>query len=126
MSSPGRVDDPVWRISSRRHVCGVSVCPSLRGRDLAPVPVPQARAAVGYRRTKWPAEGEGAVDRRLVAADRCVGADLKVCPLQLVPDLLVTFLDPVPDALDPGDLGQIRGGRVLAASRSSRRVATHP
>src|SRR5689334_4282181 len=39
-----------------------------------------------------PAEGEGAVDRGLVAADRGVGADLEVGPAQLVFDLFVALL----------------------------------
>jgi hypothetical protein len=51
-----------------------------------------------------------------VAADRDVGADLEVGPAQLVLDLLVALLDPVADAIDPGDLGQA-GGRVGAFGR---------
>src|SRR5215510_127764 len=62
-----------------------------------------------------PAEAEGAVDQGLVAADRGVGADLEIGPAQLVFDLLVALLDPVPDPVDPGDLGQA-GGRVIAVS----------
>src|SRR5207248_10717324 len=61
-----------------------------------------------------PAEAEGAVDQGLVAADREVGADLEVGPAELVFDLLVALLDPVPDAVDPHDLGQVCG-RVRAA-----------
>src|SRR5690349_25027263 len=61
-----------------------------------------------------PAEAEGAVDQGLVAADGGVGADLEVGPAQLVFDLLVALLDPVPDPVAPGDLGQA-GGRVRAA-----------
>src|SRR5207302_7552797 len=60
-----------------------------------------------------PAEAERAVDQGLVAADREIGADLEVGPAQLVFDLLVALLDPVPDAVDPGDLGQA-GCRVRA------------
>src|SRR5712691_2316818 len=44
-----------------------------------------------------PAEAERAVDQGLVPADRGVGADLEVGPAQLVLDLLVALLDPVPD-----------------------------
>src|SRR5262249_55942087 len=55
-----------------------------------------------------PAEAEGAVDQGLVAADRDIGADLEVGPAQLVFDLFVALLDPVPDAVDPHDLGQAR------------------
>src|SRR5213078_5381486 len=55
-----------------------------------------------------PAEAERAVDQGLVAADREIGADLEVGPAQLVLDLLVALLGPVPDAVDPGDLGQVR------------------
>src|ERR1019366_448370 len=67
-----------------------------------------------------PAEAEGAVDQGLVAADGGVGADLEVGPAQLVLDLFVALLDPVPDAVDPGDLGQVRrrvnaGGLARAA-----------
>ena len=40
-----------------------------------------------------PAEAERAVDQRLVAADREVGADLEVGPAQLVFDLLVALLN---------------------------------
>ena len=40
-----------------------------------------------------PAEGERAVDQRLVAADGDVGADLEVGPAELVLDLLVALLD---------------------------------
>src|SRR5207248_10827077 len=61
-----------------------------------------------------PAEAERAIDQHLVAADRRIGADLEVGPAQLVLDLLVTLLDPVPDPVDPHDLGQGRG-RVRAA-----------
>src|SRR5262249_43600390 len=60
-----------------------------------------------------PAEAERAVDQGLVAADRDVGADLEVGPAQLVLDLLVALLDPVPDAVDPRDLSQARS-RVRA------------
>src|SRR6266496_4614026 len=59
------------------------------------------------------AEAERAVDQGLVAADRGVGADLEVRPAQLVFDLFAALLDPVPDPVDPHDLGQVRG-RVRA------------
>jgi hypothetical protein len=62
-----------------------------------------------------PAEAEGAVDQGLVAADRGAGADLEVGPAQLVFDLFVALLDPVPDPVHPHHLGQARG-RVRAAS----------
>src|SRR5438034_1179986 len=55
-----------------------------------------------------PAEAERAVDQDLVPADRGVGADLEVGPAQLVLDLLVALPGPVPDAVDPHDLGQVR------------------
>src|SRR5215467_1851104 len=61
-----------------------------------------------------PAEGEGAVDQGLVAADREVGADLEIGPAQLVFDLLVALLYPVADRVQAHDLGQA-GGRVRAA-----------
>jgi hypothetical protein len=61
-----------------------------------------------------PAEAERAGDQHLVAADGEVGADLEVGPAQLVLDLLVALLGPVPDSVDPGDLGQV-SGRVRAA-----------
>src|SRR5215831_12488003 len=61
-----------------------------------------------------PAEAEGAVDQGLVAADRGVGADLEVGPAELVFDLFVALPGPVPDAVDPHDLGQ-GSGRVRAA-----------
>jgi hypothetical protein len=69
-----------------------------------------------------PAEAERAVDQGLAPADGGVGADLEVGPAQLVFDLFVALLDPVPDAVDPGDLGQVRrrvsaGGLARAASR---------
>jgi len=54
-----------------------------------------------------PAERERAVDQGLVAADRGRGADLEVGPAQFVLDLFVALLDPVPDPVEPHDLGQI-------------------
>ena len=69
-----------------------------------------------------PAEAERAVDQHLVAADRDIGADLEVGPAQLVLDLLVALLDPVPDPVDPHDLGQVRG-RVRAAGLCAGRRA---
>jgi hypothetical protein len=65
-----------------------------------------------------PAEAERAVDQHLVAADRDVGADLEIGPAQLVLDLLVKLLDPVPDAVDPRDLGQVRGRVDTALPRA--------
>src|SRR5882762_3390752 len=64
-----------------------------------------------------PAEAERAVDQGLVAADRDFGADLEVGPAQLVLDLLVALLDPVPDAVQAHDLGQAgsRPGAVFLA-----------
>src|SRR6266536_3581579 len=56
-----------------------------------------------------PAEAERAVDQHLVAADGDVGADLEVGPAELVLDLLVRLLHPVPQPVDPHDLGQARG-----------------
>src|SRR5262249_43349491 len=61
-----------------------------------------------------PAEAERAVDQGLVAADGGVGADLEVGPAELVFDLFVALPGPVPDAVDPHDLGQ-GSGRVRAA-----------
>ncbi len=65
-----------------------------------------------------PAEAERAVDQHLVTADREVGADLEVSPAQLVLDLLIPLLDPVPDPVDPHDLGQ--AGRRVRAARLAR------
>jgi hypothetical protein len=64
-----------------------------------------------------PAERERAGDQGLVAADRGVGADLEVGPAEFVLDLFVALLDPVPDAVDPHDLGQVGRGSGLSASR---------
>jgi hypothetical protein len=38
-----------------------------------------------------------------------IGAYLEVRPAELVFDLLVGLFDPVPDAVDPGDLREVRG-----------------
>jgi hypothetical protein len=57
---------------------------------------------------------KGAVDQGLVAADGDVGADLEVGPAQFVLDLLAALPGPVPDPVDPHDLGQARR-RVRAA-----------
>lgn len=46
-----------------------------------------------------------------MAADGGIGADREVGPTQFVLDLLVALLDPVADAVDPHDLGEV-GGRV--------------
>ncbi|WP_328919875.1 hypothetical protein OH781_36530 [Streptomyces sp. NBC_01550] len=51
-----------------------------------------------------PADEKRAGDQGLVAADGGVEADLEVGPPEFVLDLLVTLLDPVPDAVDPDDL----------------------
>src|SRR5258708_3497978 len=61
-----------------------------------------------------PAEAERAGDQHLVAADGDVGADLEVGPAQLVLDLFVALLGPVPGAVDPHDLLKARG-RMRAA-----------
>ncbi len=67
-----------------------------------------------------PAEAERAVDQHLVPADRDIGADLEVGPAQLVLDLLVALLHPVPQAVDPHHLGQgcgrVRAVRLLRAA----------
>ena len=93
--------------------------PSLRGRVLAAEP-PSARR--DGREPGVPAEAERAVDQGLVAADRGVGADLEVGPAQLVLDLLVALLDPVPDAVDPGDLGQVSRPGAGCRPRAGRRA----
>src|SRR6266496_2290557 len=54
-----------------------------------------------------PAERERAAHQLPVAADRAVGADLEVGPAQLVLDLLVALLDPVAQAVQAHDLGQV-------------------
>src|SRR5579859_4939421 len=59
-------------------------------------------------RTSFPAERERAVDQGLVATDRGGGTNLEVGPAQLVFDLFVAWLDPVPDPLAPHHLGQVR------------------
>ena len=67
-----------------------------------------------------PAEREGAVDHYLVAADRDVGADLEIGPAQLVLDLLIRLLHPVPQPVDPGDLIQARGrSRAVLLARAA-------
>ena len=49
-----------------------------------------------------------------MAADGSVGADLEVGPAEFVLDLFVALLDPVPQPVDPHDLGEVGGqvGRV--------------
>ena len=64
-----------------------------------------------------PAEAERAGDQDLVAADGDVGADLEVGPAQLILDLFVALLGPVPDPVGPHDLLKARGGCGLPASR---------
>jgi len=88
------------------------VAPCLRGR--APVAVP---ARLAWRVTGGPggpAEAGRAGDQGLVAADGDIGADLEAGPARLVLDLLVGLPGPVPDAVDPHDLGRA-GGRARAA-----------
>lgn len=65
-----------------------------------------------------PAEGEGAVDQGLVAADGTVGADLEVGSAEFVLDLLSALLDPWPQAVEAGDLGQV--GRWTWTRRGHR------
>ncbi len=69
-----------------------------------------------------PAEAERAVDQGLMPADRGVGADLEVGPAQLVFDLLVALLDPVPDPLDPHDLSKARSRVRAVRPRAGRRA----
>jgi hypothetical protein len=54
-----------------------------------------------------PAERERAVDQGLVAADRGSGAGLEASPSELVSDMLVALLDPVPDPVQPDHLGEV-------------------
>src|SRR5204863_6290760 len=103
--------------SARGHD-GSSGSPAARGPPLSAAGVwPRSRNIVLRRvisEPGGPAEAERAVDQGLVAADRGIGADLEVGPAQLVRDLLVALLDPVPDAVYPHDLGEACG-RVRAA-----------
>ena len=92
-----------------------AAAPSLRGRARAAVPRACVRRVFGE--PGGPAKAERAVDQRLVAADRDIGADLEVGPAQLVLDLLVPLLDPVPDAVEAHDLGQLAAGQGLSFSR---------
>ena len=57
--------------------------------------------------------------RALVPADRGVRVDLEVSPAQFVLDLPVALPGPVPDPVDPRDLGQSRpgAGRLPGAGR---------
>jgi hypothetical protein len=64
-----------------------------------------------------PVEAERKVDRHLVVADGDIRVDLEVGPAQVVLDLLVALLDPVPDAVNPCDIGQTSGWVRAAASR---------
>src|SRR5262245_61679924 len=66
----------------------------------------------GIQGSRWgeplvPAEGEGAVDQNLVAADGAVGADLEVGPAEFVLDLLVALFDPGPQSVEADDLGEV-------------------
>jgi hypothetical protein len=82
---------------------------------------PSVRARVrrgGIQGPGWgeplvPAEGEGAVDQGLVAADCAVGADLEVGPAEFVLDLPVALLDPRPQTVETDNLGEV-GWRVRA------------
>ncbi len=76
-----------------------------------------------------PAEGEGALHQRPVAAHRPIGTDLVLTPPQAPLDLLVLLLDPVPQPVEAhhrGDVGpghrqrrrQVPGRRL----RQGRRV----
>jgi hypothetical protein len=47
------------------------------------------------------------VDQGLVAADRGSGAGLDASPAELVSDMLVALLDPVPDPVQPDHLGEV-------------------
>ncbi len=72
----------------------------------------------GFQGSGWgeplvPAEGEGAADQGLVAADGAVRADLEVGPAEFVLDLFVALLDPWPQAVEADDLGEF-GRRVRA------------
>jgi len=84
-----------------------TVRPPLSAAGFRPRPGSSGRCGV-VGEPGGPAEAERAVDQHLVAADRDIGADLEVGPAQLVLDLLAALLNPVPDAVDPGDLGQVR------------------
>lgn len=56
-----------------------------------------------------------------MTADRDIGADLEVGPAQLVLDLLVALLDPVPDAVQAHDFGQVCGRvRAVRLTRAAR------
>jgi len=77
-------------------VCGVGGWLRLRGVACGHVAEPGV-----------PAEREGAVDQGLVAADGGLAADLEVGPAQFGFDLFVALLDPVADAAQAHDLGQV-------------------
>ena len=108
---------------------------SARGQDgaggaAAGPPLSAAGSWLRSRGLRWvwlisepciPAEGERAVDQRLVPADGEVGADLEISPAQLVLDLLVRLLDPVADRVKAHDLGQGRGRVRAARPRGGRR-----
>ena len=67
----------------------------------------------GWGEPLVPAEGEGAVDQGLVAADGAGRADLEVGPAEFVLDLFVALLDSRPQAVEADDLGEV-GRRVRA------------
>src|SRR3954468_1679308 len=64
-------------------------------------------AALGGAAVVIPAKREGAADQRPVAPDRAVASHLVVAPTQRPLCLLVALLHPVPQPIQPHDLGQI-------------------
>ena len=105
---------------SARGQDGAGGGPAAHGPPLS-APGLRRRGVVMLRRVLGepgvPAEAERAVDQGLVPADRGVGADLEVSPAQLVLDLLVALLDPVPDAVDRVISARSAAGCGLPASR---------
>ena len=65
-----------------------------------------------------PAEGECTADQRPMPATGTVSTHLKVGPAQLLLDRFVALLDPLPQAIQPHDLGQV--------CRGKRRVCVGP
>lgn len=80
----------------------------VRGRGLRRVRLLLFLLGRGWIEAGVPAEAERAVDQGLMPPYGGVGAHLEIRPAQLVLDLLVALLDPVADAVDPGDLRQVR------------------